>query len=204
MAKVESRGWTALEIHPVSPSHEGPHDAYDVRIWHGDDIVFDHQYNVVGWQLGHSEVVNIARSFEVAHRLLDQNLPVDLYDTTHTVKYEVQEGRRYHPFNPPMHLHRDVIWMHVLLSADTYRQQGNKPPEEVVTLRLFLWTSPDEDYDPGQSPSEHMTRFVSDDFSFNIPEITRFGAELHAECIETQRLRRELGLEHFDDWIDFG
>jgi hypothetical protein len=190
MAKLDAG--VELEIRLVPPSQEGPHDTYEISLWH-DELIFSHQYNVEGWQLGHSEVLKIARAFQVAHRLVDQKVPVNLYDT----------GRRNTDAvsSPDMCIHLDVIWMHVILSAMT--MGAREEPEMMIQCRLFLWTSPDEDYEPNQPPSEPLTRFVSEDFFIRPEEAIRFGAELEAECIAAQRERRRLDIEHFDDWIGF-
>jgi hypothetical protein len=196
MAVLKALG-SSLEITPVTPSIRGPRDAYDVAIWQEDEnnAVFRHQYNVHGWQIGHSEILNIARAFQVVHRLADMELPLNLYRVDNNANAKSREH-----LSKPMCLCLDVIWIHVKLSADLRKPDSS---EVDVNLELFLWTSPDEDYAPNAIASEPLTRFVFEDFYIRNEEAKRFGAALQRECIEGQKLRRELHLKHFDDAIDF-
>jgi hypothetical protein len=185
MPKLTSgTGRSGFEITPVTPSLDGPRDAYDVTVWHDKVAVFQHQYNVHGWQNGHWNVYRIARAFQHARRLMDVKADFGLYR-------HLADDPSY---NEEVSLHLEVIWLHVVLRGCTYEKKPN------FLVQFFLWTNPDRDYAPNAPLSTQLTSFVGDEINVLPKAAVTFGKALESECRKAERLRKKLGLRHFDDF----
>src|SRR4051812_40497684 len=80
------RGWDLmtgqhlLEVIPIRPSVDGPHDAYHVTLTREGQVLYNQPHSVHGWQTGHYCVYDIAYAFQCADRLVDARLDFSIYE----------------------------------------------------------------------------------------------------------------------------
>ena len=174
---------------PVARSEEGPYDAYDLAVWDDGHQIFAHQYNVNGWQAGHSEVWKTARAFQASARLVDATVPVDLWDL----------WTKHPDFGEPMTLALSVPWMKLILSGTTTLRGA--PPE--IDAEIYLWTDNDRYYEPNVPSDSRLRNYACLRMTFGVEEARAFGRELATEYVDAQKRRRALGIHHYDDHLDF-
>jgi hypothetical protein len=184
MAILSTNSGSKFSLTPVTPTSSGPRDAYDIAIHFGDKELFTHQYNVNGWQGGHSDLWAIANACRHISSIIDKTTPVDLTNSGEAT-------------DKPLEICINVLWLETIISAFTFLGDTQ------VTFRFYLWISPDQDYAPDEGRSEIFTRFIGDTFFPSVEQTIQFGKSLALECIHAQQMRRILKMEHFDDVIVF-
>lgn len=181
-----------IEIIPVLPSNEGPHDAYIVTLWgDGDEPLFRHQYNVHGWQGGHLDIWSMAKVLRSNISMVDEKSFVYMSRADDAEVVHSQD----------VHIVINVIWMKVIISA--YRPVLRDKDFSSVSLDVFLLDEDDVVYEPNSKYSLESNKYINKELMFDSDEVKDFGEQLLHEVVHCHRMRVELDQEHFDDDLDF-
>lgn len=160
----------SLEVTSVTPSLDGPRDAYDVALSGEGVELFRSQFNVHGWQLGHYHVYRIARAFQHASRLVDATLDFALGHP---------EG-----YKEPIMIQENVGWLEVLLWARTVAEEAR------VFVEVFV--QPDFSKEAPSGPT--LDHLIGISFYCSLPAAEEFGKALEGECTAAEDLREKLGI----------
>src|SRR5687767_9074041 len=68
----------SVSLTPVPPGSTDQEDAYQVVISVAGTTLLDQQFNVHGWQLGHSHFLRLARMFMVAPNLIGKKTDISV------------------------------------------------------------------------------------------------------------------------------
>lgn len=181
MAILHGKDWkvgvVALELAPIPPSLEGPHDAYQLTLKHRDEVVYSEQHSVHGWQSEHMYVYDIAYAFQCASRMMDARFDFSIYDVV------PKWGRKW---KAASNLHVSTDWLAFVLQGKTHRQHG-----PLIIVRALIQLP--------QTGSGLLERYVSAHFTCSPAEAEAFGTALRAECDAAKVGRKELGLDVFMD-----
>lgn len=168
----ESTSW--LEILPLPPTVDGPRDAYRIILFSSNRVVFEQEYNVHGWQLGHFYMFNIAGAFKQASRIINKkndfclSSPVDA------------------DYNHPVTIREDINWLEVVLWGKTIKEQ------DLLFVELFLQTDPEGEDTP-------LIPFVCTRIVCSPEKAEEFGRLLESECATARELRLSLDIPARDD-----
>lgn len=177
-----------LEIVPVTPTLDGPYDAYDITVWKAGQKVFYHQYNVSGWQLGHYYMFRIARAFQHATALVEAKTPFTLRRfADDDDEYDSNEG---------VCLRVDIIWLEVVLWGDRIDDKAR------FFVNFRLWENPDEDYASNARLSTPLIAWKGNRIRCHPENAVKFGNELESECHRAEQTRVQLGIANLDDYED--
>lgn len=109
------KGEYGLEVVPIPPAVDGPHDAYQVTLTHEGQVVYNQSHSVHGWQSGHYYVYDIAYAFQSASRLVDAKLDFSIYEVAPAWTNK---------WNETAHLHASTDWLQFTLSGRTDKYRG--------------------------------------------------------------------------------
>jgi len=166
-----------VELKPETPGGTSAPDSYHVRISIEDRILLDRQFDVNGWQLGHSHFLRLAHIFQFAPNLIGKRTAIPDEGGGFTEALVVQEG---------------VPWFLILVYGATSRI-GRFAPRIVVYLTI------DQGYKNGESQPLELEQLQGLTFYVTPSSAESFGKELFDECMMARILRAQLGLEVFED-----
>jgi hypothetical protein len=176
-------GTYALDVAPIPPSVEGPHDAYHVSLTHNEKLIYSQPHSVHGWQSGHYYVYDIAYAFQCAGRLVDATFDFSIYEKA--PNWSIKKWKE------PSNLYVSTDWLQFALEGKTLKYRG-----PLIVVRAFLGLPRAED--------SGLERYASVLLHCSPEEAEGFGRTLHVECDAAEERRRELGLNEpeFDETGD--
>lgn len=166
-----------LKVEPITPTLDGPRDAYEVVLQHQGNIIYHRQHSVYNWQSRHYYIYDIAFAFQSAARLLDQTFDFSIYeaDSEHLRRPKQRSS-----------LFVSTDWLEFVLSGQINRYRG-----PFIVVRLFL----EEEKDV----SGVLVRGVTARFTCPPEEAEQFGRSLAEECRAAERQRVAKGIPECDE-----
>lgn len=168
-------------IAPCGSDKAMSYNEYLVRIDFDDRCIFDQEFSVDGWQLGHYYMYRLARAFRCSPRLFDTPPIVLTSDGGREYQHQInlREGPGWLIINvqaaaSSLSRYAPRIVVDVFIEPG-YRQ--NEPTDTVLSscLRLWGWCHPDD--------------------------AVKFGLKLEEECRVAEALRRRMKVPAPDDGL---
>lgn len=168
-----------LEIIAIPPSPGGPVDAYQVKVRHNGNQVFERTYSVHSFTGGHYGMWQMVNLLQHATDIMDKKSEMQPIPLPPEAWCTAKEW--------PVSVYQSTTWMSIILSGSTSRLSG---PGFLITVYLSIESKSDLAHDSGAA----MDQFVSFPLYTTPEEVVRFGEALEAEMVKARRLRDSLNL----------
>lgn len=119
------RGKAKLELTPHPPTPRELVDTYVLRLWVGNELIYDMTHSVRNWQMRHYYLREIATACCNVRNLIGKEIRYE----PKTPK-EADEGREFYSL---LHSYFDADWLRITLAVGTSARHG-----DLVQVKLFL------------------------------------------------------------------
>jgi hypothetical protein len=182
------RGYNVLELRPNMPDNPALVDTYQLRLWSGQQLIYERTHSVRDWQMRHFYMQEIARAFVCVDVLLRQKIlcPSDNAQSNQPVS-----------FLSFVHAQVSTDWLTISLAASHTKKYG-----DLIHVDAYAVLEEQEcgaiEQRGNEAWGEHQT-MITHHICCTPSDAQAFGAQLTMEIREVEKRRIALGIPKYED-----
>ncbi len=181
------RGNSRLEVTPNLPENSELTDTYTIKLWVGEELVYDRVQSMRNWQMRHFYVEQIAHAFCNVDKWIDKSTSLSVTDS---------ETKKQANFNFPDYAELNTEWLRIFLAA--WNRPQNKGEIVVANIYLTNIERTAGNRDGGETWGEWQ-EITSASIFCSLKEAKQFGTNLLSEIEAAEAMRIKLGIPEYDD-----